>query len=73
MATAARETGGRATGAWILDETDFGDPLVQHAHRGGASVAYVLFGRNGGSFAQCTQCGARLELPRPDGPQPADA
>lgn len=67
MATVARETVDRAVGGWILDETDYGDPMVEHAHEGGTSVAYVLYGRNGGSFAQCAQCGARLELRNGDG------
>lgn len=67
MATVARETVGRAAGGWILDETDYGDPMVEHAHADGTSVAYVLYGRNGGSFAQCAQCSARLELRNTDG------
>lgn len=70
MATVARETAGRTAGSWILDETDYGDPMVEHAHAGGTSVAYVLYGRSGGSFAQCAECGARLEL-RNGNAQPA--
>jgi hypothetical protein len=49
--------------AWLVEENDYGDPMVQHHHSNGDAVAYVLMGRNGGSYAQCAECGARHILP----------
>jgi hypothetical protein len=49
--------------AWLVEENDYGDPMVQHHHSSGDAVAYVLMGRNGRSYAQCADCGARHSLP----------
>jgi hypothetical protein len=53
----------KASQAWLVEENDYGDPMVQHRHPTGDVVAYVLLGRNGGSYAQCSDCGARHQLP----------
>jgi hypothetical protein len=47
---------------WVLGESDFGGPMVEHWHATGSAVAYVLIGRNGGEFAQCSDCAERIEL-----------
>lgn len=54
----------RAADAWLVEENDYGDPMVRHHHPSGDAIAYVLLGRNGGSYAQCADCGARRQLPR---------
>ncbi len=51
-----------ADNTWLVEENDYGDPMVQHHHATGDAVAYVLLGRNGGSYAQCAECGARRQL-----------
>jgi hypothetical protein len=55
--------GSRAADAWLIEENDYGDPMVQHHHPTGDAVAYVLFGPNGNSYARCGDCGARRQLP----------
>lgn len=47
---------------WVVAENDFGGPMVEHVHPGGPAVAYVLFGRTGQEFAQCSACGERKTL-----------
>lgn len=48
---------------WLITESDFGGPMVEHVHDDGSAVAYVLFGANGREFAQCTECGERKAIP----------
>lgn len=47
---------------WLIGESDYGGPIVEHVHPDGTEIAYVLFGANGREFAQCTACGDRKSL-----------
>jgi hypothetical protein len=47
---------------WLIGESDFGGPIVEHVHPEGSAVAYVLLGQNGREYAQCTECGERKTI-----------
>jgi hypothetical protein len=47
---------------WLVDENDFGGPMVEHVHAGGPAIAIVLAGSNGREFARCTLCGGQKWL-----------
>ena len=58
----AAEASGSRRGRWLVSESDFGGPMVEHVHADGSAIAYVLPGANGREFAQCTACGQRKRL-----------
>lgn len=62
----AIEAAGTRRKGWLVSESDFGGPMVEHVHADGSAVAYVLPGRNGRDFAQCSRCGQRKALAPPD-------
>lgn len=66
---AAQATSSRGE-RWLVTESDFGGPMVEHVHPNGTAVAYVLMGTNGHEFAQCTDCGERKSLAGPEEARP---
>lgn len=47
---------------WLLEEDDFGGPLVFHRHTATAVPAYVIGGTPDHRIAQCSDCMATLEF-----------
>ena len=60
----AVEVSGSQRAHWLVGESDFGGPMVEHVHADGSVVAYVLPEPDGREVAQCTACGERKRLAR---------
>ena len=58
----AVDVSGSQRAHWLVGESDFGGPMVEHVHADGSAIAYVLPETDGREVAQCTACGERKSL-----------
>jgi hypothetical protein len=55
---------GQGFGRWLVEEDDYGQPMVFHRHTLGDVVAYIINSDPSGDLAQCSDCLQYLSLSR---------